>query len=835
MILNIPFECRYVENIGILASYLTKSGVIRQVHLGEFAKEGLRTLVLGMRVLTEEKCEEWLRIYSKAATSMNNRDELLKQAAVFIERDLHVVGATAIEDRLQTNVPETIATLGKAGIKLWVLTGDKRETAVEIGYSTNVLTNKMHLTEIPDKGKDHVRTQISMEFIRLIKIGRLLEYQSSALTKKKGNPVKFKDRMSALVAELAFITGKFFREISRRICEVQASLYEIIGMKESARKKDETVQASLKAEKKILRSLERRNLIRNVAEKTVRNWLESDKGRSHRRHSKQGIDDDVALASEETPEVFMRAQSANVVLQKRAHAGNLSQPEIRNLSLAHLTAHQVGAAEADEGEAIVDEDTLSLYTFVPGGAGDKADFDRKKRTILERMFAVDRDVRKGRLKKHMNAECLDAIAEERETPAECAKKEDMANNRNAVRALVIEGAALKHLLGDPDFEQILFAVASNCDAVIACRVSPRQKAQLVNLVRQNIQPEPITLAIGDGANDVGMIQEAHVGVGISGKEGQQAVNASDFAIAQFRFLEPLILIHGRWNFFRLSTVVLFSFYKNAVMAGVIICFTDRSIYSGTPLFDPWIMTSLNFVAAVPIIYLGIFDRCLSKGYVREHPEVYAATRDNQLMNIRTILRWIGVCIFHISLLYYCTVPQQSVGGGVTPAFWGQMRNEDRDAPGDGEGGDLKSVGTVTFASLIVLLAYKVLLESKSLLHGKFPWCTFRSGGQGCSSRCSYTWVGSICLSVGIFLLALSLYQFFGVPGANQFSAYTMTANHVLGKRSLSWMLIVFIPIMGVIFDGTAKLFSNVFYPTQTQIHMEMEAMKKVRRLRENGQ
>jgi phospholipid-transporting ATPase len=87
-----------------------------------------------------------------------------------------------------------------------------------------------------------------------------------------------------------------------------------------------------------------------------------------------------------------------------------------------------------------------------------------------------------------------------------------------------------------------------------------------------------------------MIQEAHVGVGISGKEGTQAVNASDFAIAQFRFLETLVLIHGRWNFFRLSTVVLFSFYKNFVMSGIIVYFAGRTLYSGTPMFDEWVVS-----------------------------------------------------------------------------------------------------------------------------------------------------------------------------------------------------------------------------------------------------
>lgn len=103
-----------------------------------FASEGLRTLVLGVKILTEADAEEWLSKYKKAATSLDNRDKKLTAVAVEIESNLHIVGVTAIEDRLQDGVPETIANLGNAGIKLWVLTGDKRETAIEIGYSTKV-------------------------------------------------------------------------------------------------------------------------------------------------------------------------------------------------------------------------------------------------------------------------------------------------------------------------------------------------------------------------------------------------------------------------------------------------------------------------------------------------------------------------------------------------------------------------------------------------------------------------------------------------------------------------------------------------------------------------
>jgi len=806
-----------------------------QVHLGEFAKEGLRTLVLGMRVLTEQECTEWMEIYKSAAVSLKDREKLLTEAAMKVEKDLHIVGATAIEDKLQKNVPQTISTLGKAGIKLWVLTGDKRETAVEIGYSTHVLTSKMHLTEVPDNGKQHVRTQMAMEFIRLIKIGRLREYQKSTLD-GKAEQLKLKEKLRRALTVFLFNFGKCRRSATRSVMRVMAAFMRLFGREEAAESKLERVVELKVAERKILLDVQRRRNVRVRAEKTIKGWLASSEGLQHKADSESGDEsDELVLASSELePQVFVRAKSARGVLQDMANSGDLAQPELRQLSIAHLTAHQAIASERPDEKPLVEEDMLSLESFVPGGLGDKAAYDKKKRTLLEKMFAVDKTVRKGRLKKHMTKEKLRAIAEGQDM-SESTKSVDIANNRNVSRALVIEGAALKHLLGDPEFEEILFAVASNCDAVIACRVSPRQKALLVSLVRQNVQPEPVTLAIGDGANDVGMIQEAHVGVGISGKEGKQAVNASDFAIAQFRFLETLILIHGRWDFFRLSTVTLFSFYKNALMAGLIIVYTERTLYSGTPIFDQWVIAMLNFVAAWPIIFTGFFDRVLSKDYVRKHPDTYNATRENQLITVRSLFRWILTCFGHVFFIYYCTVPQQSYGGGITPAFLGLMRNNDPDAPGDGEGGDLKSVGTVTFSCMIFLLAIKVLYETRSLVHGKWPFCTCKEGvGEGFPSRLAYTWIGITFISVLFYLFALSTYQLVGRKGANQFSDFTLTGNHVLATRSMSWMLMLFVPIMGMMFDVVFKVFANMFFPTQTQIHMELEAREKMLKRRQRN-
>jgi magnesium-transporting ATPase (P-type) len=664
-----------------------------------------------MRVLTESQCDDWLAKYVEASTSINNREEKLTAVAKEIETGLHVVGATAIEDKLQRGVPETIAKLEEAGIKLWVLTGDKRETAIEIGYSTHVLTPKMHLTEVADGPTLHVRALMAMEFMRLVKMGRLTDYQKSVLDGEKGNRCweSFKFRM-----------GKFRRRVSRFLRRFYLSYLCCLYWKRNVESpKLMAIDEEEEHEQWILKDTERRKRVRDRAEEIIQSYLEftkkgKEQGVPEKPNGAHGADgnhdsDELSLTSDDVPAVFNRAQSARAMLEKRSTMGKLTQSERRTLSLVQLTAQ-----EAADDSPVVDEDTLSLKSFFPTSSAD-TDFDKKKRTLLERMFAVDSSVRHGRLKKHATPEALAAIYEEGDDasqvePSADADEHALALSRKKSRALVIEGAALAHLLGDPVLEELLFAVASCSDSVVACRVSPKQKALLVNLVRTYVVPEPITLAIGDGANDVGMIQEAHVGIGISGKEGQQAVNASDFAIAQFRFLEELLLIHGRWSILRQSTVVLFSFYKNAVMAGCLIIFSNQVFYSGTPLFDEWLIAMLNFVAGLPIAFLGFFDRSLGKEYVRENPEVYGTGRRNETITFRILIRWVILVFIHIFTIYYFTVPTQSLGGGYTPAYAGLMKNDD-DTPGNGEGGDLKSLGTVSFTCLVILLAYKVSLAA----------------------------------------------------------------------------------------------------------------------------
>ena len=161
---------------------------------------------------------------------------------------------------------------------------------------------------------------------------------------------------------------------------------------------------------------------------------------------------------------------------------------------------------------------------------------------------------------------------------------------------------------------------------------------LVKLVKQKEKPTPVTLSIGDGAKDVAMIQAAQVGVGISGKEGQQAVNNSDFAIAQFRFLEDLLLVHGRWNYRRTAKVVLYSFYKNLALVVTLVSYVFLSGLSGTSLYEDYVLAVFNIVLFFPILITGILDRDVSREYVKANPELYNISRLNKDLDFGAVCK-----------------------------------------------------------------------------------------------------------------------------------------------------------------------------------------------------
>ncbi|KAJ3225401.1 hypothetical protein HK099_006859 [Clydaea vesicula] len=377
-------------------------------HLEAFANDGLRTLCLSKKIIPKEVYEPWAKEYLAAQNSVVDRDFHVDRVANMIESDLTLMGATAIEDKLQDGVPECISTLSKAGIKLWVLTGDKMETAINIGFACNLLQN---------------------HFLLII---------------------------------------------------IKSTTSE---------------------------------------EETMKQLKES----------------------------------------------------------------------------------LSKF-WTPEGAP----------------------------------------------------------TRRESFALVIDGDSLKFALENP-CKPFLLELSCRCKAVICCRVSPLQKARVVSLVKRGLSA--MCLAIGDGANDVSMIQEADVGVGISGKEGLQAVMASDYAISQFRFLSRLLLVHGKWSYMRIAEMVLNYFYKNVVWLFVLFWYQFHSGFTGDVLTDfTYGMFYNTLFTLLPNMVVGMFDQDVNDQISLQVPELYRKGLQQNLYTMERFWLYIFDGIFQSIVCYYFNVYLQGDGG-----------------------------------------------------------------------------------------------------------------------------------------------------------------------------
>uniref|UniRef100_A0A8B9MSE9 Phospholipid-transporting ATPase n=1 Tax=Accipiter nisus TaxID=211598 RepID=A0A8B9MSE9_9AVES len=396
-----------------------------QNYLNLYAVDGLRTLCIAKRVLSKEEYACWLKSHLEAESSIENREELLFQSALRIEKNLHLLGATGIEDRLQDGVPETIANLRKAGLQIWVLTGDKQETAVNIAYACKLL--------------DH--------------------------------------------------------------------------------------------------------------------------------------DEEIITLNAESPE-----------------------------TCAVLLEQCLQCVESKFSNTTIDEAAGNMTVgFTP-------------------LYPPSSPV-------------LSSLG------------------------LVIDGRTLAYAL-EPTLEDKFLALAKRCRSVLCCRSTPLQKSMVVKLVRDKLKA--MTLAIGDGANDVSMIQVADVGVGISGQEGMQAVMASDFAIPRFRHLEKLLLVHGHWCYSRLANMVLYFFYKNAMFVALLFWYQFYCGFSGSSMVDQWYLIFFNLLfSSLPQLITGVLDKDVPAEVLITVPQLYKSGQNMEeykphmfWMNMIDAMYQSLVCFFIPYFTYY---------------------------------------------------------------------------------------------------------------------------------------------------------------------------------------
>jgi magnesium-transporting ATPase (P-type) len=243
--------------------------------------------------------------------------------------------------------------------------------------------------------------------------------------------------------------------------------------------------------------------------------------------------------------------------------------------------------------------------------------------------------------------------------------------------MIVDGSSLVEILNSKELSKSFLKLGVACQTVICCRVSPKQKAEVVRLVRTN--NKWITLSVGDGANDVAMIREANIGVGIYGKEGTQAVRSSDYAIGQFKFLQRLLMVHGRNGYKRISNFICYYFYKNIILVFTEIYFVFVNGYSGQPFFADIMPILYNTLwTSWPCLVAYSIDRTIKYdhhshivqelNYQKETLKnkilgryrslmsiLYTAGQKRSYFNLKVFWTWLICAIIHGGICFLCIV------------------------------------------------------------------------------------------------------------------------------------------------------------------------------------
>ncbi|XP_056447306.1 phospholipid-transporting ATPase IA-like [Gadus chalcogrammus] len=353
------------------------------------------------------------------------------------------------------------------------------------------------------------------------------------------------------------------------------------------------------------------------------------------------------------------------------------------------------------------------------------------------------------------------------------------------RALVIDGRTLDHALSAASRRAFL-DLALSCSVVICCRVSPLQKSQVVELVKTEVKA--ITLAVGDGANDVGMIQTAHVGVGISGHEGLQAANSSDYSIAQFKFLRNLLLVHGAWSYNRVAKCILYCFYKNIVLYIIEIWFALVNGFSGQILFERWCIGLYNVIfTAMPPLAMGIFERCCQKETMLKYPELYRTSQEAQGFNAKVFWFHCLNGLLHSAVLFWLPL----LAFRHDTVSW------------NGRTTDYLLLGNMVYTCVVVTVCLKAGLETAS-------WTVFSHVAL---------W-GSIALWLLFFWLYSNLWP--SIPLAQDMPGEA----EMMYTSGVFWMALLLVPVTALLLDVVLTVVRRSVWTSLSDDVRQLEASRQ---------
>lgn len=358
--------------------------------------------------------------------------------------------------------------------------------------------------------------------------------------------------------------------------------------------------------------------------------------------------------------------------------------------------------------------------------------------------------------------------------------------------LVIDGATLALFESNPSSMSVFIELCTKTDSVICCRASPSQKALMVTNIR-NTDKNLVTLAVGDGANDIAMIQSADIGVGIAGKEGLQASRSSDYSIGQFRFLIKLLFVHGRYNYIRTSKFVLCTFYKEVTFYLTQLIYQRYTMFSGTSFYESWSLSMFNTLfTSLPVLCIGMFEKDLKPATLLTVPELYSTGRTFQGFNLVVFLQWIILGACNSVLVTFLNVK-----------IWGETALKDN---------TLYPLGLVNYTAITFLINIKCQFVET---HNR-NWLAFASVAISC-----FGWIIWCCLlprvrkNDPIYDVEDGLYHYFG-------------------EDITFYCSILILTVLPITIDIVYKTVKIMIWPTDTDIFAQLEKKSEVRKKLEFG-
>ncbi|XP_044282416.1 probable phospholipid-transporting ATPase IIB isoform X5 [Varanus komodoensis] len=215
-------------------------------------------------------------------------------------------------------------------------------------------------------------------------------------------------------------------------------------------------------------------------------------------------------------------------------------------------------------------------------------------------------------------------------------------------ALVISGDSLEVCL--KYYEHEFVELACQCPAVVCCRCSPTQKAHIVKLLQQHTGKR--TCAIGDGGNDVSMIQAADCGIGIEGKEGKQASLAADFSITQFKHIGRLLMVHGRNSYKRSAALGQFVMHRGLIISTMQAVFSSVFYFASVPLYQGFLMVGYATIYTMFPVFSLVLDQDVKPEMALLYPELYKDLTKGRSLSFKTFLIWVLISIYQGGILMY---------------------------------------------------------------------------------------------------------------------------------------------------------------------------------------